>query len=135
MLLMMTLFLMSAQDIFAVEVLYPQNTLTPAKGSSVNLSCEAFYDYVKCGLLHVVWCKLSPQYNKRTELTDSKKYFTAVNETIEDGNSRRRQVVTEILHVRPKDDGSYQCKAECENGEEAMGHFIKIIVKGGRDLD
>uniref|UniRef100_A0A3Q1C2N8 Ig-like domain-containing protein n=1 Tax=Amphiprion ocellaris TaxID=80972 RepID=A0A3Q1C2N8_AMPOC len=116
----------------AVDVLYPQKTFTPQRGSSVQLSCEAYYDYEKCGLLHVVWHNTSPQYSKKsTELTDPRKYFTAVNETVDEGNIRHRQVVTEILNLRPEDDGRYQCMAKCDNGEEAMGHFITIRVRGG----
>ncbi|XP_051813259.1 uncharacterized protein zgc:174945 [Acanthochromis polyacanthus] len=135
-LLLLIFFLTSAEDIPVVEVLYPQQILTPARGSSVKLSCETNYDYKKCGLLHVVWHNTSSQNDdKITELTDPKKYLTAVNETVNEGNRRRRQVVTEILNLRPKDNGRYQCQAKCSNGEEARGHFITITVRGGRHFD
>ncbi len=79
---------------------------------------------MQCGLLHVVWWKQS------AELTNPNKYLTTVNETVYDGNMRRRQVVTEILDLKPEDNDQYQCKAECESGDSAMGHFISIKVQG-----
>uniref|UniRef100_A0A3Q1GL84 Ig-like domain-containing protein n=1 Tax=Acanthochromis polyacanthus TaxID=80966 RepID=A0A3Q1GL84_9TELE len=125
-------FLCILSSLAITLVLYPQQILTPARGSSVKLSCETNYDYKKCGLLHVVWHNTSSQNDdKITELTDPKKYLTAVNETVNEGNRRRRQVVTEILNLRPKDNGRYQCQAKCNNGEEARGHFITITVRGG----
>uniref|UniRef100_A0A3Q3B2S7 Immunoglobulin-like beta-sandwich domain-containing protein n=1 Tax=Kryptolebias marmoratus TaxID=37003 RepID=A0A3Q3B2S7_KRYMA len=96
-------------------------------GSSAKLACEAVYDLTKCGLVHVVWRKMD---EKNTELTDPIRYFTTVNETVTEINMRRRQVVTEILSVSTHDIGQYQCSAECETGERAMGHFITINVKG-----
>lgn len=108
-------------------VLYPQRTITPVIGSSVKLHCEAHYNLKKCGLVHVVWHKMNRQ---RTELTDPNTYFTTVNETVTENNRRRRQVVTEIINVSKLDKGQYQCDAECETGEKAMGHFITIDVKG-----
>lgn len=128
-LLLLPLFLMSAQEHFTLEVRYPQKTFTPQRGSSVKLSCEAKYDYNRCGLLHVVWQNSSEYGRKSNELTDPKKYLTTVNETVDEDNMRRRQIVTEILNLRPKDDGRYQCKAACDNGEEAMGHFITVRVR------
>uniref|UniRef100_A0A8D3B1K0 Ig-like domain-containing protein n=1 Tax=Scophthalmus maximus TaxID=52904 RepID=A0A8D3B1K0_SCOMX len=107
-----------------LEVLYPQKTITVARGSSVKLSCDANYDSEQCGLVRVVWLQ------KDTELSDPDKYFTTVNETVSDGNMRRRQVVVEIVDLTTEDTGVYQCKGECENGETAMGHIIRISVKG-----
>lgn len=113
-----------ALDADTVQLFYPQTTITPARGSSVNLSCEAFYDFQRCGLLHVVWCQES------AELTDPTKYFTTVNETVSSDTMRRRQVRTEILNLTPEDSGQFQCKAECESGDTAMGHSIWIEVQG-----
>ncbi|AWP15744.1 Hypothetical protein SMAX5B_005306 [Scophthalmus maximus] len=123
-LLVVTLCVQSAQDKVTLEVLYPQKTITVARGSSVTLSCDANYDSEQCGLVRVVWLQ------KDTELSDPDKYFTTVNETVSDGNMRRRQVVVEIVDLTTEDTGVYQCKGECENGETAMGHIIRISVKG-----
>ncbi|KAF0032084.1 hypothetical protein F2P81_016639 [Scophthalmus maximus] len=122
-LLVVTLCVQSAQDKVTLEVLYPQKTITVARGSSVTLSCDANYDSGQCGLVRVVWLQ------KDTELSDPDKYFTTVNETVSDGNMRRRQVVVEIVDLTTEDTGVYQCKGECENGETAMGHIIRISVK------
>ncbi|XP_074509060.1 uncharacterized protein LOC141778597 [Sebastes fasciatus] len=98
--------------------------ITPARGSSVKLSCIALYDFKLCGsLLRVGWYNL-------TELTDPRKYFTTVNETVSDDNRRRRQVVTEILNLTPEDNGLYQCQARCDSGETSPGHYINITVQG-----
>lgn len=77
--------------------------------------------------MHAVWYKIIPQ---TFELKDPDQYFSTVNETVSEANRRRRQVVTEILRVTLDDEGQYQCKAECEKGEQAMGHFIRVIVEG-----
>lgn len=123
-LLLMTLCVSSAQeDKVTLEVRYPQTTLTPARGSSVKLSCNAYYDFKQCGLLSVGWYHLTML---NAELTDPNKYFTTVNETVSDDNARHRQIVTEILYLTPEDHGQFQCKAKCESGETAMGHFIWI---------
>ncbi|XP_039972720.1 uncharacterized protein zgc:174945 [Xiphias gladius] len=126
-LLAVTFCVSSAMDKATLEVLYLQRTITPARGSSVKLSCDTHYDPEQCGLVHVVWRHLTKQ---NAELTDPNRYLTTVNETASDGNMRRRQVVTEILELTTEDNGQYQCKAECESGETAMGHFIWIDVKG-----
>uniref|UniRef100_A0A3Q2NWW2 Ig-like domain-containing protein n=1 Tax=Fundulus heteroclitus TaxID=8078 RepID=A0A3Q2NWW2_FUNHE len=109
-----------------LEVIYQQKTISPASGSSAKLSCEANYDFDKCGVLHVVWHRIQEGTEKSTELIDPSRYFTTVNETITTERMRRRQVLTEIISVKPNDDGRYQCKASCESGEQAMGHFITI---------
>lgn len=110
-----------------IEIRYPQRTLSPPRGSSIKLSCEAYYNFKECGLLHVVWCNFTKQ---GAELTDPSKYFSTVNETRSDGHMRHRQVVTEIPNLTPEDNGQFQCKATCDNGESAMGHFIWITVQG-----
>ena len=110
-----------------LEVIYPQRSFTLPPGSSVKLSCDTHYDFEHCGLLYVVWCHLS---RGSVQLTDPKKYLTTVNETESGGGMRRRQVVTEILDLATEDNGQFQCKADCESGEAAMGHFITITVKG-----
>ncbi|KAI3361469.1 hypothetical protein L3Q82_012958 [Scortum barcoo] len=112
-----------------IKVFYPKENITPARGSSVKLSCEAHYDFAKCGLLHVVWIVWEEQ-NQSAELINPRKYHTTVNETVSEGDMRRRQAVTEILDLNPEDNNRYQCKATCESGGSAMGHFITIKVQG-----
>uniref|UniRef100_A0A1A7X8Y2 Ig-like domain-containing protein n=1 Tax=Iconisemion striatum TaxID=60296 RepID=A0A1A7X8Y2_9TELE len=131
-LLLMTLGVLSAEEKDYLEVLYPQSAITAAVGSSAKLSCVANYDLRKCGVVHVVWHKMPELSNKGTELMDPMKYFTTVNETIIENNLRKRQVVTEITKVEKADSGRYQCKAKCDSGEGAMGHFITIKVQGRR---
>ncbi|XP_078108220.1 uncharacterized protein LOC144519150 [Sander vitreus] len=127
-LLVVTLYALSAQDKVTLDVHYQQKTITPARGSSVKLSCDAYYDFEHCGLLHVVWHHIT---NQNVELTDPSKYFTTVTETVSHYNMRHRQVVTEILDVTPEDDGQFQCQAGCNKSKEtAMGRFIWITVKG-----
>uniref|UniRef100_A0A4W6BP87 Ig-like domain-containing protein n=1 Tax=Lates calcarifer TaxID=8187 RepID=A0A4W6BP87_LATCA len=101
--------------------------ITLHRGSSVKLSCEAIYNLKRCGLVHVEWCNFT---KKCAKLTDPSRYFTTVNETAVDENTRRRQVVTEILSVTTEDDGQFQCNAHCE-GESALGHYIIVKVKDG----
>ncbi|KAK9514397.1 hypothetical protein VZT92_027865 [Zoarces viviparus] len=128
-LLMVALCASSPQeDNDTVEVRYPQSSIAPARGSSVKLSCDAIYNVKLCGLLRVAWYSLNTQSAEPTKLTEPGKYFTTVNET--EHNVRRRQVVTEIFDLMPKDDGQYQCTAECETGPTAMGHYISITVRG-----
>lgn len=117
-------FILCAAD--SVEVLYPQRTFTERSGSSVKLFCQAQYE-PRCGQVHVLWTHLERNYPK---LTDPEKYLTTVNETVTVNNMRRRQVVTEILNLNKKDKGTYQCHAECTNGEKAIGHVITVNVKG-----
>lgn len=114
-----------------VEVLYPHRTMTLSRGSVAKLSCEAKYYLVECGMLHVAW----QRSRQETELTDPTKYFTSVNETVIEANRRRRHVVTEILSLTRKDEGDFQCKAECENGDKAMGHLITIVIRGTGNKD
>ncbi|CAB1445859.1 unnamed protein product [Pleuronectes platessa] len=122
-LLLGTLCLSSAEDKVTLEVLYPQRSLTVSRGSSVKLSCKANYDQEHCGPVHVVWTQSD------RALTDPSKYITTVNETVSEGNMRLRQVETEILDLTADDRGQFQCKAKCEKGEAAMGHFIRIKVE------
>lgn len=122
-LLLATLCVSSAEDKDTVQVIYRQQTITAARGSSVKLSCEAHYDFEKCGLLDVVWSQ------ENVKLTNPRKYFTTVNESAADEPMRRRHVVTEILNLTANDNGSFQCNALCQNEGTAMGHFIWIKVK------
>ncbi|KAG7231543.1 hypothetical protein INR49_011575 [Caranx melampygus] len=103
--------------------------LTPIKGSSVKLSCQAKYDLTRCGHVHVVWKNVKE--NAGT-LTDPRKYLMTVSETELNSTMRRRQVMTEILDLRMEDTGGYQCTAECEKGVKAseIGHIIRITVQG-----
>ncbi|XP_071326532.1 uncharacterized protein [Trachinotus anak] len=126
-LLLVTLCVSSAEDTDILVVRYQQKSMALARGSSVKLSCEANYDLEQCGLVHVVWCHTSKQ---GAELTDPRKYLTTVNETETAGSMRRRQVVTEILQLTREDNGEFQCKAQCEKGASAMGHFIRLTVRG-----
>ncbi|TDH11287.1 hypothetical protein EPR50_G00059350 [Perca flavescens] len=128
-LLLVTFYVFCAQEKVTLEVRYKKESFTLARGSSVKLSCNAYYDYNQCGLLHVVWCHIT---NQSVALTDPSKYFTTVNETdTDDVNVRHRQIETEILDLTPEDDGQFQCKAECDESKEtAMGHLIEITVKG-----
>ncbi|XP_060905754.1 uncharacterized protein zgc:174945 [Labrus mixtus] len=123
-LLLVILCVSTAVDKVTLELRYQRATLTPSRGSSVKLSCNAVYNSKLCGLLHVVWCQDS------TELTEPRKYFTTVNETISGRDMRRRQVVTEILDLTSKDSGRYQCTAKCAKSQEAaVGVTITIDVK------
>ncbi|KAK5861705.1 hypothetical protein PBY51_017161 [Eleginops maclovinus] len=126
-LLLVTLSVLAAQDKVPIEVRYKEATLTTARGSSVQLSCEAVYDFEQCRQLHVVWVR---DGKKRVELTDPRRFFTTVSETVSEDGTRRRQVLTEILEVIPEDAGQFQCQAKCEDGEMAMGLFIWINVNG-----
>uniref|UniRef100_A0A3Q3FX28 Ig-like domain-containing protein n=1 Tax=Labrus bergylta TaxID=56723 RepID=A0A3Q3FX28_9LABR len=93
--------------------------------SSVKLSCNAVYNFKLCGWLHVVWCW------EDVKMTEPRKYFTTVNETISGRNMRLRQVVTEILDLTSEDDGRYYCTAECLKSQDgAVGQSITIEVKG-----
>ncbi|GAA6217191.1 uncharacterized protein zgc:174945 [Lates japonicus] len=125
-LLVVTLCVSSAQDNATVWLNYPRRMITTHRGSSVKLSCDAIYNLKRCGLVHVEWCNFT---KKCAKLTDSSRYFTTVNETAVDENTRRRQVVTEILNVTTEDDGQFQCNAHCE-GESALGHYIIVKVEG-----
>ncbi|KAM6935620.1 uncharacterized protein PEZ65_005962 [Lycodopsis pacificus] len=132
-LLLVALCASSAQgENVTLEVQYPQRSIAPARGSSVKLSCDAIYDVQLCGLLQVAWYRLTAGSAEPAELTKPGKYFTTVNETVD--SVRRRQVVTEIFDLTPKDDGQFQCTAECETGTTGMGHYISITV-GGRSAD
>lgn len=123
-LLLVALSVSSEEDQATIVLLYKKETLTPARGSSVPLSCKVHYNYEVCGMLRVVWIQ------DREELTDPSKYFTTVTEELAGGDMRNRKVVTEILDLNKGDSGSYQCSAECENTETAVGHNIDVIVKG-----
>ncbi|XP_071757105.1 uncharacterized protein LOC139913070 [Centroberyx gerrardi] len=115
----------SAQDTEIVEVLYPSRTIHAAKGTSVNLTCRAKYNFKLCGHVQVAWCAIQT----KTDLTDHTWYTTTVNETVlKDGIMRLRQVMTEIIHLTMEDNGAFQCNAKCERGEMAQGHFIRIHV-------
>ncbi|KAM7382889.1 hypothetical protein PAMP_002586 [Pampus punctatissimus] len=124
-LLLLSLCVLSTEENGTLVVYYRQRTVTLARGSSVKLSCQARYDFKQCSLVHVVWRHTT---EKNFELTDSSKYLTTVNETCSDGNVRLRQVDTEILNLTAEDDGQFQCNAECESGEKAIGHIIQINV-------
>ncbi|CAG6014351.1 unnamed protein product [Menidia menidia] len=123
--LLITLFPLSAQDTGSLEIVYHQKTFRHLKGSSAELSCKANYNFELCEVIDVFWLYTA----KNIELTDPRKYFTTVNETDMGNNRRSRLIVTKIFRVTAGDSGRYQCKAECNRGEEtAMGHFITIIV-------
>ena len=107
-----------------LEVLYQKRSITESSGSSIKLSCKANYDLEQCGLVHVAWTQ------KDTELTDPSKYITTVNETVSVTNMTLRQVETEVLDLTTDDAGEFQCKASCEKGDKAMGHFIRLKVEG-----
>lgn len=107
-----------------VEVLYAARTISVSRGSSVTLPCNASYNLNRCGLVHVVWLQ------NNVELVDPDRYLTTVSEIHKGGNTRHRQVLTEILKVGANDTGAFQCKAECGSGESAKGHTININVQG-----
>lgn len=109
----------------ALEVNYPQSRVAAAPGSSLRLLCHVTYDVAQCGQLRAAWYQSGSPSD--VELTDPSRYVTTVNET-EDG-ARRRRVMTEIVHVTPRDEGRFQCKAECKDGG-AVGHFIQVTVGG-----
>lgn len=100
--------------------------MTLSRGSTAKLSCDARYDFQRCGVVHVVWCH---EDHNKLEMTDPRRYLTTVSETV-DGRMRLRRVVTEILELDLEDNGRFQCRAECESGDTAMGHFISIAVRG-----
>lgn len=107
-----------------VVLLYRAATITANLDSSVILNCEAQYNFRLCSLLHLVWIQGT------TELTSPSRYLTTVSEQITGEDMRRRYMSTEILQLTPEDAGSYQCQAQCQNGDSALGHFIRINVKG-----
>ncbi|KAM4600698.1 uncharacterized protein ACJ7VT_020604 [Polymixia lowei] len=117
----------SLQVTGTLEVMYPRKTIVAAEGKSVTLTCKANYDFTQCNLVQVAWCRLSSQCD---DLTDPSRYLTTVNETVLDGSMRQRQVVTEIVRLTLEDNGTFQCNAACDTGDDAKGHFIKIIVEG-----
>uniref|UniRef100_UPI0037E7F2C7 uncharacterized protein n=1 Tax=Semicossyphus pulcher TaxID=241346 RepID=UPI0037E7F2C7 len=123
-LVLVTLCASSEEDKGHLEIHSQRTPITAASGSSLRLSCNAFYNVKICGLLHVAW-----REEEGAELTNPRKYFTTVNETLTDGNMRHRQVVTEFLDPRPEDSGRYQCNAECENKDTARGRAIQVTVR------
>ncbi|KAM8870323.1 uncharacterized protein AB9W97_017211 [Spinachia spinachia] len=108
----------------ALEVQYPPSTIAAVPGSSLRLLCHVIYDVNKCGELRAAWYHLGT--TSKDPLTEPRKYVTTVNET-EDG-ARRRRVETEILRVTPRDEGQFQCLAQCEDGDKAVGHIIYVTV-------
>ncbi|KAJ0066447.1 hypothetical protein NL108_013218 [Boleophthalmus pectinirostris] len=124
-LLVTTLYLSSAEDQDPLQVLYGKSHFTSPPGSSVTLICQILYDSERCSQVHAVWFNQS-----ESPLIDPEKYLTIVNETIPKKHWRRRQVLTEILNLSSKDEGSYQCRgtAVCAKSETLMGHLITVTV-------
>ena len=97
-------------------------------GTPLTLTCKSTYVYELCRHVEVGW-----HQNSGVGLTDPSRYLTTVNETIlKDNVSRCQQVTTKILSLTSKDNGDFQCLAKCDNGEQARGHIIEVIVKGKR---
>ncbi|XP_075996747.1 uncharacterized protein LOC142990763 [Genypterus blacodes] len=128
-LLVMISCVISAQDSDPLVVIYPKRSIRASIGEAVKLECSVEYKVRVCGPVRVVW---QQEDREAVELTDPSRFLTVVSEeALEDGRTRRRQVVTEILRLIPRDAGTYQCSAGCESSEDtAVGHFISLTVDG-----
>ncbi|CAL8339511.1 unnamed protein product [Gadus morhua 'NCC'] len=107
-----------------VDVHYERKPFKELMGTPITLTCKTMYVYKWCRHMEVGW-----HQNGSVGLTDPSRYLTTVNETISE-DSRLRQVTTKILSLISEDNGDFQCIAKCENGEQARGHFIEVVVKG-----
>ncbi|KAL6109827.1 uncharacterized protein ACO6RY_12881 [Pungitius sinensis] len=116
-----------------LEVQYPSSTISASIGSSLRLPCRVFYDEKQCDLLRAAWYQLGSPPEPAEQLSEPGRYGTTVNETQSEDGRRHRAVLTEILRVTPQDEGAFQCMAECEGGEQVMGHIIYVTVGGSRD--
>ena len=103
---------------------YERKPFKELMGTPITLTCKTMYVYKWCRHMEVGW-----HQNGSVGLTDPSRYLTTVNETISE-DSRLRQVTTKILSLISEDNGDFQCIAKCENGEQARGHFIEVVVKG-----
>ncbi|KAJ8351467.1 hypothetical protein SKAU_G00229430 [Synaphobranchus kaupii] len=115
-----------ATDILLVK--YPKADLRKQEGEALNLNCNITYVQNMCEKFHAHWCKVHPN-SSCTELTDARRQLIQVSEMHLDQVTRSRLITLSIEHLTLRDEGSFQCNAECGgNGLSARGNYIHLAI-------